>query len=98
MKLYLTRNEAAELLGVSPQTVSNYLAKGLLVESTTRNSESKALRILASSVRNLMKEGYDVIEQYKAMEACQKEVKQMRDDLAMQKDELEKTHQRQLLQ
>ena len=93
MKLYLTRNEAAELLGVTPQTISNYLAKGLLVESTTRNPESKAIRILGSSVRNLMKEGYDIIEQYKAMEACQKEVRQMREDLAIQKDELEKTHQ-----
>jgi hypothetical protein len=40
-----------------------------------------------------MKEGYDIIEQYKAMEACQKEVRQMREDLAIQKAELEKTHQ-----
>jgi hypothetical protein len=40
-----------------------------------------------------MKEGYDIIEQYMAMEACQKEVRQMREDLAIQKDELEKTHQ-----
>lgn len=62
MKLYLTRNEAAEILGVHPQTVSNYLAKGLLVESSTRNPESKSLRILGSSVSNLMNEGYDIIE------------------------------------
>ena len=62
MKLYLTRNEAGEILGVHPQTVSNYLAKGLLVESSTRNLESKSLRILGSSVSNLMNEGYDIIE------------------------------------
>ena len=37
MKLYLNRNEAAEILGVTPQTVSNYVKRGLLVESESKD-------------------------------------------------------------
>ena len=75
MKLYLTRNETAKLLGVTPQTVSNYLEKGLLVESSKRDPKAKAMRILRQSVETLLEEGYDVLEQSKAMEALSKELK-----------------------
>ena len=61
MKLYLTRNETAKLLGVTPQTVSNYVEKGLLVESSKRDPKAKAMRILRQSVETLLEEGYDVL-------------------------------------
>ena len=52
MKLYLTRNEAAEILGVTPQTISNYVKKGLLVESEVKEPNLKAMCILGSSVES----------------------------------------------
>jgi predicted transcriptional regulator len=88
MKLYLTRNETAKLLGVTPQTVSNYLEKGLLVESSKRNPKTKAMRILRQSVETLLEEGYDVLEQSKAMEALSKELKETREYFLRKRDEL----------
>lgn len=70
MKLYLTRKEAAELLGVTPQTISNYVENGLLVESKKRDPKTRRMRILRRSVENLLKEGYDVIEQTKAIDGA----------------------------
>ena len=88
MKLYLTRNETAKLLGVTPQTVSNYLEKGLLVESSKRDPKAKAMRILRQSVETLLEEGYDVLEQSKAMEALSKELKETREYFLRKRDEL----------
>lgn len=88
MKLYLTRNETAELLGVTPQTVSNYLAKGLLVESSNRDPKAKTMRILRTSVENLLKEGYDIVEQSKAIEALSEELKDTRDYFLKKQEEL----------
>ena len=88
MKLYLTRNETAKLLGVTPQTVSNYLEKGLLVESSKRDPKAIAMRILRQSVETLLEEGYDVLEQSKAMEALSKELKETREYFLRKRDEL----------
>lgn len=88
MKLYLTRNETAKLLGVTPQTVSNYVEKGLLVESSKRDPKAKAMRILRQSVETLLEEGYDLLEQSKAMEALSKELKETREYFLRKRDEL----------
>lgn len=88
MKLYLTRNETAKLLGVTQQTVSNYLEKGLLVESSMRDPKAKAMRFLRQSVETLLEEGYDVLEKSKAMESLSKELKETREYFLRKRDEL----------
>ena len=92
MKLYLTRAEAAELLGVNVQTISNYVEKGLLVESSTKDPNLKMMRILGSSVERLINEGYDVIKQTKAIDALRSELSQSYADYIQGRDMLHKTH------
>ena len=77
MKLYLTRNEAAEILGVTPQTISNYVKKGLLVESEVKEPNLKAMCILGSSVERLLKEDYDIVEQSNAIDAMRVELDEL---------------------
>ena len=67
MKAYISRAEAAEILGISQQSVSNYVARGLLAVSQVKSSNG-GLQILWSSVDKLMNEAYDVVEQTKAIE------------------------------
>ncbi len=74
MKTFLTRNEAAELLGVTPQTISNYVAKGILVQSETKDPSSLQMRILGSSVQRVLNEGYDIIAQSQAIDSLRNEL------------------------
>lgn len=76
MKLYLTRNQAAEILGVHPQTISNYVESGLLAKSATKDSNSGGIRILRSSLERLQSEGYDVIEQSRALDCLRADLKE----------------------
>lgn len=92
MKLYLTRSEAAELLGVNVQTISNYVEKGLLVESSTKDPNLKMLRILGSSVERLINDGYDVIKQTNAIDLLRLELDQSYADYIKERDKLHKTH------
>lgn len=68
MTPYLTRTEAAALLGVTPQTVSNYIQKGLLKESTSNTSAAPTKKILRSSVEQLLSEGHDVLDLTRAID------------------------------
>lgn len=65
---YLTRTEAAALLGVTPQTVSNYIQKGLLKESSSNTSTAPTKKILRSSVEQLLSEGHDVLDLTRAID------------------------------
>ena len=92
MKLYLNRNEAAEILGVTPQTVSNYVKRGLLVESESKDSGLKSMCILGSSVEKLLNEEYDVLKQSNAIEAMREELDEMWESYRKERDKLEKLH------
>ena len=92
MKLYLTRNEAAEILGVTPQTISNYVKKGLLVESEVKEPNLKAMCILGSSVERLLKEDYDIVEQSNAIDAMRVELDELWESYKKERDKLEKLH------
>lgn len=81
MKTFLTRNEAAELLGVTPQTISNYVAKGILVQSVTKDPSSLQMRILGSSVQRVLNERYDIIAQSQAIDS-------LRDELINEKESI----------
>ena len=92
MKLYLNRNEAAEILGVTPQTVSNYVKRGLLVESESKDPGLKSMCILGSSVEKLLNEEYDVLKQSNAIEAMREELDEMWESYRKERDKLEKLH------
>lgn len=92
MKLYLTRNEAADMLGVTPQTISNYIKRGLLVESVTKEPGVKSMCILGSSVERLLNEGYDVVRQSNAVDAMRVELDEMWESYKKERDELDKLH------
>ena len=92
IKVYLTRKEAAELLGVSVQTISNYVRDGLLVESSTKGQNLKMGRILGSSVENLLSENYDVVEQAKAIEILKSNLSDSYKDYKKERDILHNAH------
>lgn len=92
MKLYLTRNEAAELLGVTPQTISNYVKRGVLVESETKDTNQKSMCILSSSVERLLNESYDLIKQADAIDSMRLELDELWDKYTSERNELEKLH------
>ncbi len=92
VKVYLTRKEAAELLGVSVQTISNYVRDGLLVESSTKGQNLKMGRILGSSVENLLSENYDVVEQAKAIEILKSNLSDSYKDYKKERDILNNAH------
>lgn len=92
MKLYYTRNEVAEILGVSPQTVSNYVKRGLLVESETKDPCQKSMCILGSSVECLLNESYDLIKQSDAVELMREELDELWSKYTRERDELDKLH------
>ena len=79
------------MLGVHPQTVSNYVAKGLLVESTKRDPKTKMVRILRASLTKLMDEGYDVIEQEKAIDRMRDELKETEHYLTERRRQIRKS-------
>lgn len=85
MKTYLTRNEAAEMLDVTPQTISNYVSKGLLAESKTKDTGAKQMKILRSSVEKLLNEGYDIPTQSRAIDSFREELSKEEDELRKQK-------------
>lgn len=88
MKLHLTRNEAAKLLGVTPQTITNYLAKGLLVESMNKGKKNPQMRILSSSVKRLLDEGFDIPKQSNAIDELRKELRKEEETLRIEKAKL----------
>ena len=73
-KKYLTRNEAARILGTTTQTIANYIQRGLLIENNEIGG-ARTPRLYSSSVRTLIKDGYDVLEQQKAIERARLELK-----------------------
>lgn len=92
IKVYLTMKEAAELLDVSVQTISNYVRDGLLVESSTKGQNLKMGRILGSSVENLLSENYDVVEQAKAIEILKSNLSDSYKDYKKERDILHNAH------
>ena len=90
MKQHLTRNEVAEMFGVTPQTISNYVEKGLLVESKVRDPKTKRMRILRRSVEQLLQEGYDVIELTKAIDTARQEYSNTHEEFVKEKDRLDR--------
>lgn len=77
MTNYITFEEAAQILGVSRESVRLYCRKGLLVQGESHGKK----KILKDSLQGLMK--YDVVAQDQAVE-------QYRQELAAQKEEITK--------
>ena len=77
MTNYITFEEAAQILGVSRESVRLYCKKGLLEQGESHGKK----KILKQSLNNLMK--YDVVEQEKA-------VARYKQELATQKEEITK--------
>lgn len=75
------------MLGV----VSNYVARGLLVESTKRDPKTKMVYILRASLTKLMNEGYDVIEQEKAIDRMRDELKKTEHYLTERRRQIRKS-------
>ena len=91
MKAYISRAEAAEILGISQQSVSNYVARGLLAVSQVKSSNG-GLQILWSSVDKLMNEAYDVVEQTKAIEETRIILETKNKEYKTERDNLDKRH------
>lgn len=91
MKAYISRAEAAEILGISQQSVSNYVARGLLAVSQVKSSNG-GLQILWSSVDKLMNEAYDVVEQTKAIEEARIILETKNKEYKTERDNLDKRH------
>lgn len=92
MKLYLTRNEAAQILGVHPQTISNYVESGLLARSSTKDTKSGGIRILRSSLEHLLSEGYDLIEQTRALDSLRANLKETTKYFREKYEEMQAAH------
>lgn len=86
-KRFLTRKEAAEILGVTQQTVSNYIERGLLVENTDIDG-IRTPRLYSSSLKYLLDKGYDVIKQNNAIKQARMELKKEENELAEMKRSL----------
>ena len=81
MKYDLSYTEAAEILGVHRESVSNYVKRGLL-----KSSKTNAKAVTLKSVNNLLNNHSDLTD-------LGKEVAQMKEELLKEKEELAKARQ-----
>lgn len=87
MKIYLTRNEAAKMMGVSPQSISNYITKGLIAaQSHGRHifiDKESFEEFLSSYVGKGIKTNED------GLKALHSEVEALRAELTKERDSLQ---------
>ena len=79
-KKYYSRQEAADVLGVSPQSISNYAAKGLLHE--VRRGPNSIYSREEVDALNSMTEFHDIESMQKAVDAMHEEMSQMHAQLS----------------
>ena len=83
---YLTITETADMLGVSTETVRNYVKRGVLaVDKKPGISRSRVRR---DSVMAFLDDGYNVIQQVKEIAALRDEVAKQRNELKLAKENL----------
>ena len=70
MTSYITFTEAAEMLGVSYESVRLYVKRGMLIEGESHGKK----KVLESSVLAMIEKHYDVVSQTKAVEQYRKEI------------------------
>lgn len=70
MTQYITFEEAAQILGMTRESVRLYVKRGLLVQGESYGAK----KILKSSLDALMDKGYDVVQQTAAIEALREEI------------------------
>lgn len=78
-KKFLTRNEAAELLGVNPQTISNMVERGILIKD--KKLSTKNLIIYSKELFDLLKP--EAIDYDKSLE----ELKRLQEEVELKKQE-----------
>lgn len=72
MTSYITFTEAAEMLGVSYESVRLYVKRGMLIEGESHGKK----KVLESSVLAMIEKHYDVVAQTKEVEQYRKEIAQ----------------------
>ena len=58
---YISRNEAAEMLGVHPQTISNYIDDGLIFARKTKVKGKPAIRVALEDVEKIAEQMEDLV-------------------------------------
>ena len=58
---YISRNEAAEMLGVHPQTISNYINDGLIFARKTKVEGKPAIRVAIEDVEKIAEQMEDLV-------------------------------------
>ena len=84
MTQYITFEEAAQILGMSRESVRLYVKRGLLIQGESYGAK----KILKSSLDALMNQGYDVVQQTAAIEAYRQELAEEKRNLAEEKKHL----------
>ncbi|MCQ2219772.1 MAG: hypothetical protein MJZ12_00180 [Prevotella sp.] len=90
---YISRNEAAEMCNVHPQTITNWSDKGLIRKATRMSGGKKVFRFLADDVEKMSEvalemEGTDIeIEEY--MKALQEQKDSLQEDIEAMRRERE---------
>lgn len=84
MKCNLTYAEAAEILGVHKQTVSNYVDRGIL-----KLSLSNAKAVTSESVKNLLNQHSDFVEIAREVDKLQSEIEEEKETLLKRKKEVQ---------
>lgn len=70
MTQYISFEEAAQILGMTRESVRLYVKRGLLIQGESYGAK----KILKSSLDALMDKGYDVVQQTAAIEALREEI------------------------
>lgn len=91
-KNYYTRQEAADILGVSPQSISNYAAKGLLHE--VRRGPSRLFSRKEVDALNSVQEFHDIVSMQESVDAMHEEMSKMHAQLSERYGELKEEFQR----
>ena len=91
-KNYYTRQEAADILGLTPQSISNYAAKGLLHE--VRRGPSRLFSRKEVDALNSVQEFHDIVSMQESVDAMHEEMSQMHAQLSERYGELKEEFQR----
>ena len=81
MTQYISFEEAAQILGMTRESVRLYVKRGLLIQGESYGAK----KILKSSLDALMDQGYDVVQQTAAIEALREEIAEERKELVKRK-------------
>ena len=84
MTQYISFEEAAQILGMTRESVRLYVKRGLLIQGESYGAK----KILKSSLDALMDQGYDVVQQTAAIEAYRQELAEEKKRLAEDKKHL----------